>query len=145
MFPSRRQVTWFPSGSAIYSPTSGTRLIRVNINSTGEWLDPGSIRFRFKLSNTDPDIGKILRTICEPFCFFQRLRIFIGSVVAEDIVDYGRTHSLFQTLTSSNNRRNDEIEGFGHSWTDIVPPFTTDTTEGISGGKSKRITFKLLS
>ena len=42
---SRRQVTWYPSGSAIYSPTSGTRLIRVNINSTGEWLDPSSIRF----------------------------------------------------------------------------------------------------
>ena len=42
---SRRQVTWYPSGSAIYSPTSGTRLIRVNINSTGEWLDPQSVRF----------------------------------------------------------------------------------------------------
>ena len=142
---SRRQVTWYPSGSAIYSPTSGTRLIRVNINSTGEWLDPQSVRFSFKLNNTDGSHSHLLRTICEPFAFFTRLRCLIGNVVAEDIVDYGRTHSLFQTLTSSNNRRNDEIEGFGHRWTDIVPPITADNTYGIGGGKSKRVTFKLLS
>ena len=68
---SRRQVTWYPSGSAIYSPTSGTRLIRVNINSTGEWLDPSSIRFSFRFNNTDSTVGKILRTIADAFCFFQ--------------------------------------------------------------------------
>ena len=41
---SRRNVSWFPQGSAIYSPTSGTRLVRINITSTGEWLDPTSVR-----------------------------------------------------------------------------------------------------
>ena len=142
---SRRQVTWYPSGSAIHSPTKGTRLIRVNINSTGEWLDPQSVRFSFKLNNTDGSHSHLLRTICEPFAFFTRLRCLIGNVVAEDIVDYGRAHSLFQTLTSSNSRRNDEIEGFGHRWTDIEPPFTADITYGIAGGKNKRVTFKLLS
>ena len=93
---SRRQVTWYPSRSAIYSPTSGTRLIRVTINSTGEWLDPSSIRFSYRLNITDSDNGKILRTVGDPFCFFSRLRILIGSVVAEDIVDYGRTHNFFR-------------------------------------------------
>ena len=42
----------------------------------------------------------------------------MGSVVCEDIVDYSRTHHLFQTLTSTNNRRNADIEAFGHRWTD---------------------------
>ena len=37
---SRRSVSWFPQGSAIYSSTYGTRLVRISINSTGEWLDP---------------------------------------------------------------------------------------------------------
>ena len=141
---SRRQVTWFPSGSAIYSPTSGTRLIRVNINSTGEWLDPASIRFSFRLNNTDSTDAKILRTIGDPFCFFSRLRILIGSVVAEDINDYSRTHNLFQTLTSTNNRVNDSIEGFGRRWSDAAA-YTTAYVEGIKGGKSKRVTMKLLS
>ena len=93
---SRRNVSWFPSGSAIYSPTSGTRLIRVNINSTGEWLDPCSVRFSFKLNNTDTTDGHKLRTIGDPFAFFNRLRILVGSVVCEDIVDYSRTHNLFK-------------------------------------------------
>ena len=108
---SRRQVTWYPSGSAIYSPTSGTRLIRVNINSSGEWLDPSSIRLSYKLNNTDEDDRKTLRTIGDPLCFFSRLRILIGSVVAEDINDYSRCHTLFHTLTSENNRETIKLKG----------------------------------
>ena len=134
---SRRQVTRYPSGSAIYSPTSGTRLIRVNINSTGEWLDPSSIRSSFRLNNTDSTDAKILRTIGDPFCFFSRLRILIGSVVAEDINDYSRTHTLFQTLTSTNNRQNDSIEGFGRRWSDAQPPYAADNVEGLRGGKAR--------
>ena len=116
---SRRQVTWFPSGSAIYSPISGTRLIRININATGEWLDPVSLRCGFTVYNRGED-GRVLRTIGDPFALFQRLRILVGGVVCEDIVDYVRTHNLFQTLTSRNDRRNDSIEGLSHRWTDTV-------------------------
>ena len=42
-----------------------------------------------------------------------RLRLMVGSVACEDIIDFARTYSLFQTLTSTNNRVNDKIEGFG--------------------------------
>ena len=63
----------------MYSPTSGTRLIRVNINSTGEWLDPCSVRFSFRLNNTDTTADHKLRTIGGPFAFFNRLRILVGS------------------------------------------------------------------
>ena len=87
----------------------------------------------------------MLRTIGDPFCFFSRLRILIGSVVAEDINDYSRCHTLYQTLTSTNNRQSDSIEGFGRRWSDAVPPYSTDNVEGLRGGKSKRVTMKLLS
>ena len=131
---SRRNVSWFPSGSAIYSPTSGTRLIRVNINSIGEWLDPCSVRFSFKLNNTDIEPNHKLRTIGDPYAFFTRLRILVAFVVCEDVVDYSRTHSLVQTLTSTNNRINDDIEGFGHRWTDpgekIGNYYNSDATNG---------------
>jgi len=70
-------------------------------------------------------------------------------------VDYSRTHNLFQTLTSSNNRINDNIEGFGHRWTDpgekIGNYYNSDATngkyntDGINPGHSKRVNFKLLS
>ena len=111
---SRRNVSWLPQGSAIYSPTSGTRLIRISINSTGEWLDPQSVRFSCRLDNTDTVGGHLLRTIGDPYACFSRRRVLCGSVVCEDIVDYNRTHNMFRTLTSSNNRVNDNIEGFEH-------------------------------
>ena len=110
---SRRQVSWYPSGSAIYSPVSGTRLIRIAVNSTGEWLDPQSVRLAFTLKNNDGAANHVLRTIGPPYAFFSRLRLMVGSVVCEAIVDFGRTYSMFQTLTSTNNRVNDKIEGFG--------------------------------
>ena len=137
-------MSWFPQGSAIYSPTSGTRLIRISINSTGEWLDPTSVRFSLRLNNTDTAAGHLLRTLGDPFAFFSRLRILCGSVVCEDIVDYSRTHQMFQTLTSANNRVNDDIEGFGHRFSDYDTAGKCNTN-GINPGSSKRVCFKLLS
>jgi hypothetical protein len=144
---SRRNVSWFPQGSAIYSRTSGTRLIRISINSTGEWLDPTSVKFSFRLTNTDTAEGHVLRTLGDPLRFFARLRILCGSVVCEDIVDFARTYSMFHTLTSPNNRLNDKIEGFGRTCFDT---YYNDgnlifNKEGITPGKSKRVCFKLLS
>ena len=70
---SRRQVSWYPSGSAIYSPVSGTRLIRIAVNSTGEWLDPQSVRLVCTLNNNDGAANHVLRTIGPPVCFLFSL------------------------------------------------------------------------
>jgi hypothetical protein len=145
---SRRQVSWYPSGSAIYSPVSGTRLIRIAVNSTGEWLDPQSVRLAFTLKNNDGTANHVLRTIGPPYAFFSRFRLMVGSVVCEDIVDYGRTHSMFHTLTSQNNRLNDKIEGFGRTCFDTYYDGEGNLVynkEGITPGTSKRVCFKLLS
>jgi hypothetical protein len=77
------------------------------------------LRASFKLNNTNTVGGHLLRTIGDPFAFFSRLRALVGSVVCEDIVDYNRTHNMFQTLTSLNNKVNDNIEGFGHRLSDL--------------------------
>ena len=88
-------------------------VIRVDFNSTGEWLDPRSIRFWFQLNNTYSNIGQRLRTIADPLAVLSWLRILISSVVAEGIVEYGRAHTLVQTITSTVNKEHDNIEGFG--------------------------------
>ena len=69
----------------------------------------------------------------------------VGSVVCEDIVDFGRTYSMFQTLTSTNSRVTDKIEGFGRPSFDTY--FDADgnlvyNKEGINPRKSKRVCFK---
>ena len=67
---SRKQALFYPAGSAIYSATNGTKLIRINLASSSEWLDPQSVRLSFKLHNTGAD-GRFLRTIGGPYSFFK--------------------------------------------------------------------------
>ena len=86
-FQSRRQATWHPRGCAIYSPKSGTRLLRLNINSTGEWLGHQSIRLSFNRNYNDTEAGHTLRTIGDPFACVQWLRMLVGGIVCEDIQD----------------------------------------------------------
>ena len=38
---NRRSVSFFPSGSDTYSPSSGVKVIRLKVNGT-DWLDPSS-------------------------------------------------------------------------------------------------------
>ena len=107
-------------------------------------LTPQSVRISFRFSNTDTADGHLLRTVGDPFAFFSRLSVLVGSVVCEDIVDYSRTHNMFQTLTSSTKRVNDNIEGFGHRFSnlDANKQYSND---GTDPGCSKRVTCKLLS
>ena len=49
----RRRVTFWPSGSNIYKPSSGSRVLKVTLNGEeNTWLDPQSVRIFFTLNNT---------------------------------------------------------------------------------------------
>ena len=48
----RKSVTFWPSGSNIYKPESGTKVIKFQLNSEG-WLDPSTVRINFNLVNND--------------------------------------------------------------------------------------------
>ena len=45
----RRSVSFFPQGSNIYKPQSGTKVIKIALTGTGEWLDPSTLQLQFKL------------------------------------------------------------------------------------------------
>jgi len=40
--------------------------------------------------------------------------------MVEDLMDYNRVHNMFSELSSSNNKRNEDIEGFGINGSDIT-------------------------
>ena len=48
----RKSVTFWPSGSNIYKTTSGTKVIKFQLNSEG-WLDPSTVVINFNLVNND--------------------------------------------------------------------------------------------
>ena len=141
----RKSVTFWPSGSNIYATTSGTKVIKFQLNSEG-WLDPSTVVVNFDLHNKDSDAAKYVRPLAGGHSFFTRLRISAGGSLVEDF-QYNRTHQMFEKLTSSHNRENNDIQGFGYR-SDTVPPGTAHTTAtlpGIAGGSHQTVGFKLCS
>ena len=144
----RKSVTFYPSGSNIYKPTSGTKVIKFQLASEG-WLDPSTVVINFTLvNNEDPSTGaaKLLRPLQGGHSFFRRLRISANGALIEDF-DYNRTHQMFEMLTSGHNRDNGDIEGFGYR-SDTVAPGTARTVTnlpGIAGGSSQTIGMQLCS
>ena len=133
---NRRSVSYFPSGSDTYSPSSGVKVIKLKLNGS-DWLDPSTVKLMYTLNNKDTTND--LTILDGPHSFFRRMRIIIGGQICEDIDDYNRVHQLMTVLTSSEVRKNDAIEG--------STPWDYGTAEVIgSGGTHKRkLGFKLLS
>ena len=63
--------------------------------------------------------------------------------MVEDIMDYNRVHNMVSELSSSNSKRNEEIEGFGINGSDITT-YTTAAFPGIAPGGNKTVCTKLL-
>ena len=47
---NRRSVSFFPSGSDTYSPSSGVKVIKIKMNGT-DWLDPSTCKVQFDITN----------------------------------------------------------------------------------------------
>jgi hypothetical protein len=140
---SRKNCTFYPAGSAIYSASNGTKLIRINLSSSTEWLDPQTVRLSFRLNNKDAAVGHQLRTIGGPYSFFSRVRLLAGGTMVEDIMDYSRVHNMFSELSGDNAKRNEDIEGFGVNASDITT-YSINSIPGIKPGSSKTVCTKLL-
>ena len=121
---NRRSVSFFPSGSDTYGPTSGTKVIKIRLNGT-DWLDPSTVKVMFTLTNKDT--ANVLHFISGPHSFFRRMRID----------DYNRVCEMFNILQSESVRKNDEIEGTGR--------WDGDDAETLATGGSKTIGMKLCS
>lgn len=143
----RRSVTFHPQGSNVYTTSSGTRLIKINLTGDG-WVDPSTVRVMFNVQNDETDAAKRLRPLSGPHSFFRRLRVLCGGQVVEDIDNYNRVHEMMNTLVSKHSRQNEDGEAFGlrwnaHDW--INSQVDTDNFKGIAQGESQTVLFKPLS
>ena len=144
----RKSVTFHPSGSNIYTPGSGTKVIKFQLNSEG-WLDTSTVVVNFDVHNKESTAtqSKKLRTLQGPHSFFRRLRISAGGSLIEDIDMYIRTHQMFEMLTTSSNRDNNDIEGFGYRSDTLAPDHVHGATSlpGVKQGSHQTVGFKLCS
>ena len=82
----RKSCTYWPSGSNIYTPTGGTKVIRFLLNGS-DWLDPNTLRILFDVTNLE---NYPLRVIGSPYSFFRRMRVLVGNQLVEDIDQFNR-------------------------------------------------------
>ena len=117
----RRSVRFYPSGSNVYRPTSGNRVLKFSLNAEDNgWLDPQSVRVFFTVQNLDQDLNRKLRPLAPPYSFFRRMRIIAGNQVVEDFDNYNRVHHMFSKLMSQGARKDEANEGFGYRYDDEV-------------------------
>ena len=125
----RRSVTFWPSGSNIYKPTSGNRVLKFSLNAEDNaWLDPQSVRIFFTLQNPDPGTyNNKLRPLSPPYSFFRRMRIIAGNQVVEDFDNYNRVHHMFSKMMSQGARKDEANEGFGYRYDDEIKTLVNDS------------------
>ena len=115
----RRSVSFFPTTSNVYKPSSGARVNKFTLNGEdNSWLDPQSVRICFTLNNKDGTNFRKIRPLSSPYSFFRRMRIIAGSQVVEDFDSYNRVHHMFSKLMSQGARRDEANEGFGYRYDD---------------------------
>ncbi len=90
---SRSMSSWPPNTASDFSP-SGSRLMRFSLAQERGWLDSGTLRLLFRITNRSPT-GALVPVTDSPASMFRSLRIVAsGSSELERIDDYGRTHQL---------------------------------------------------
>lgn len=139
---NRRSVTYFPVGGNQYS-VQGVKVIKMLLTGD-QWLDPGTVRFQFTVSNQDQNAARLLRVVSGPWSFFRRVRILAGGHILEDMDDYNRIHEMFHILQDPKNRANDDIEGFGVRYDNNGGAIDANYPS-IAGGSTRTVMFKLLS
>lgn len=154
----RESCTFFPQGSNIYSPSSGNKVLRIQLNSDGGFLDPSTVRFNFTLKNNGAIINNTgtsvqdfsknrLRPLSGPWCFWRRMRVLCNQQVVEDFTDYAKVHEMIEQTQNSNVRSNDDICGFDWRWDNNLGTRgpTPATLTGISAGDKRHVSFSPLS
>ena len=71
----KRSVSFFPQGSNIHKPEAGTKVIKLALTGTGEWLDPSTVQLQFQLRN---DEEKQLFVAGQPHSFSAGLGLCAG-------------------------------------------------------------------
>ena len=127
----RKSTTFWSTGSNVYRPSSGNRVLKFSLNDEHGWLDPQSVMIYFTVQNLDTTLFRRLRPISvNPAVFFRRGRLLAGSQVLEDFNDFGRLSEMFDMLSNENVRANITAQGFGYRYDDYEQ---TLWCEGVTG------------
>ena len=100
-----KRATFYQADSNIYSISGGTRVLKISLNSSSDWVDPYCVYLQFDLVNNEAAPGsgqpnKRIRPISNGHSFFRRLRVMAGNIVLEDINDYNyMVKAVCQNLT----------------------------------------------
>ncbi len=109
---SRANASFAPQTASNFKP-SGSRLMRFSLADQQGWLDGGTVRLVFKLTNLS-GTGPLQPITDSPASLFRRLRVVAnGSAVLEDCEEYGRVHQMFSELLPSQRRYNNITETWG--------------------------------
>ena len=130
----RRSVSFFPSGSNVYKPSSGNRVLKIALNAEdNSWLDPQSVMVYFNVENLETSNNKRLRPLSPAYCFFRRARLIAGNQLVEDIDYYNRNHQMMSCLMSKGARDNEDAQSFGYRFDDDLTQRVASTTDGAIG------------
>jgi len=94
----RRQTSSLPTGAGPYE-YEGSRVCRVQIASSDEWLDPSSVSIQLKIRN--PASYDQSFKVPDAASFITRMKIIAAGQVVEDIQHYNRVHNMFRRLSPS--------------------------------------------
>ena len=138
----RRNCTVQPEGGNSYSASSGTRVLKFQLNGEG-WLDPSTVRIMFDVVNTDGGITKPLKPLGYWHGFFKRLRLSLRGQIIGDIQDFSRVSHMFKIFENPQTRLNYMCEGFGY-FDDVLYLDEIGDIPGIKPGMYQTVMFKPL-
>ena len=117
---SRRSVTFMPQGGNDYS-SNGVKVIKISLTGAqGEWLDPSTLVFCYKMNNANPGAFRQVRFLSGPWSIFRRMRIICGGTIIDDVDNYARCHEMFHILSSTASRQNASTMVFNSNLTNIT-------------------------
>ena len=113
----RRDVVWHPEGAAVYSPKN-VRTLRFTLSDSFSFLDPHTVALSCDVVNVSPDTGDpataspITFRSVNPTSIFERVRIYLGSQLIEDITYAGKLATLLDDWLPANRRHTKHGGGF---------------------------------
>jgi len=112
-----RQSSTFISSAAGTFSSGGVRTFRINVTSDQAFADLSTMRLVFRIKNTSPTPDNltaggaryILKPKTGPWALIQRLQIYCAGTLVTDILNYGRHHEIWHTLSPKDWKRQEGI------------------------------------
>ena len=140
---ARRAATFAPSSAAAW-PARG--LVHFNLADAGGWLDAGTLRLIFTITNNHVSSALNLTGSTSAATMFRRVRIIAnGSSTIEDIEEYGRVFQMFSHLQPPQRRFTNSLETWGDRDSHEGMLGLPNSSDAIPANSSRQVCVQLLS